>query len=188
MFERTLTGYGYAIKEDPLISAFKAIIFHGRNSDWQKVGDEIQSITDRINDIYTAFNIDLLPQIKQSILQRDFQGLTNKMANLVFHAIREKFHYNAQEKLKIFIRAKVRLRLAEEYYTTLLAGNVKCYDIRHKTAIHEKIYHSFVLARNTLGSRGFFGSGAIEPDVNEFEELTNEIESLLLQVFPYFEK
>jgi hypothetical protein len=109
------------------------------------------------------------------------------MANVVFLAIREKFYYNHQEKLEIFIRAKVRLRLAEEYYVTMLAGNVRDYDVRHKTRLHESIYNKFVKARDTLGSMGFLGAGALKPDVKEFETLTKEIEALLLTAFPYFE-
>jgi hypothetical protein len=109
------------------------------------------------------------------------------MANLVFLAIREKFYYNLQEKLEVYIHAKVRLRMADEYYTCLLAGNVKEYDVRHKTSLDEGVYNRFVKARDTLGSMGFLGAGAVKPDVDKFRALTREIESLLLKAFPYFE-
>lgn len=33
---------------------------------------------------------------------------------------------------------------------------------------------------------GFFGAGAIQPDVKEFEILTKEIENILCMAFPYF--
>ena len=60
------------------------------------------------------------------------------------------------------------------------------YDVRHKTILHEDIYQRFVKARGTLGSMGFFGAGAMQPDVKEFEILTKEIENLLFRAFPYF--
>src|SRR5574340_435758 len=107
-------GYGYAKEEDPLIKVFKAVIFYGRQANWSKVTTEINSINDRIEDIHRIFKIDFKPRIDQSIQQQDFHALVNQMANLVFLAIREKFYYNRQEKLEIFIRSKVRLRLAEE--------------------------------------------------------------------------
>lgn len=180
-------GYGYMQDEDPLIKVFKAIILYGRQDNWPKVTAEVTSINDRFTDIYKIFKIDFKLQIDRAVQRKDFQTLANKMANVVFLAIREKFYYNHQEKLEIFIRAKVRLRLAEEYYVTVLAGNVRDYDVRHKTGLHESIYKKFVKARDTLGSMGFLGAGALKPDVKEFETLTNEIEALLLTAFPYFE-
>lgn len=185
---QTITnGYGYIKDEDPLIKACKAIILYGRQDNWPKVTAEVTSINDRFTDIYKIFKIDFKSQIDHAIQMKDFQTLANKMANVVFLAIREKFFYNHQEKLEIFVRAKVRLRLAEEYYVTVLAGNVRDYDVRHKTSLHESIYSKFVRARDTLGSMGFLGAGALKPDVKEFETLTNEIASLLLTAFPYFE-
>lgn len=180
-------GYGYAREEDPLIQAFRAIIFYGRQANWPKVTTEVSSLSDRITDIHKIFNIDFKPRIEYAVQQQDFQAVVNQMANLVFLAIREKFYYNCQERLEIFIRSKVRLRLAEEYYMTLLAGNVREYDIRHKTTLHESIYSRFVNARSTLGSMGFLGAGAVKPKVKDFEILAKEIEGLLLQAFPYFE-
>ncbi len=181
------SGYGYAREEDPLIKVFKAIILHGRQANWPKVTVEVKGINDRFADIYKIFKIDFKPRIEDAIRQNDFQTLANQIANFVFFAICEKFYYNRQEKLEIFVRSKVRLRLAEEYYVTLLAGNVRDYDVRHKTRLHESIYNRFVKARDTLGSMGFLGAGAVKPDVKEFETLTKEIEALLLKAFPYFE-
>jgi hypothetical protein len=180
-------GYGYAKEEDPLIKVFKAIILYGRQSDWPKVATEVNSISDRIRDVYRIFKIDLKPQIDRAIQQQDFQTLARTMANLIFLAIREKFYYNRREALEIFIRSKVRLRIAEEYYTILLAGNVRDYDARHNTSLHESIHNRFVKARDTLGSAGFFGAGSVKPNVKEFDALTREIEALLLKAFPYFE-
>ena len=185
--QNVVCGYGYAKEEDPLIKAFKDIIYYGRQADWSKVSTGVNSISDRVKDVNTIFKIDLSPRINHAIQNQDFQTLANQMANLVFLAIREKFYYNRQEKLEIFIRSKVRLRLAEEYYTTLLAGNVRDYDIRHKTALHDSIYNRFVKARDTIGSMGFLGAGAVKPNVNDFKILTKEIETFLLKVFPYFE-
>src|SRR5574337_494138 len=152
-------GYGYAKEEDPLIKVFKDVILYGRQADWSKVTTEVNSISDRTTDIYKIFKIDIKPRIDHAIQQQDFQALANQMANLVFLAIREKFYYNRKEELEIFVRSKVRLRLAEEYYITLLAGNVRDYDVRHKTNVHESIYSRFVKARDTLGSMGFLGAG-----------------------------
>ena len=153
--QNVVCGYGYAKEEDPLVKAFKDIIYYGRQADWSKVSTGVNSISDRIKDVNKIFKIDLSPRINHAIQNQDFQTLANQMANLIFLAIREKFYYNRQEKLEIFIRSKVRLRLAEEYYTTLLAGNVRDYDIRHKTALHDSIYNRFVKARDTIGSMGF---------------------------------
>lgn len=185
--QNSALGYGYAEEEDPLIKTFKAVILYGRQADWPKVATAVNSISDRIIDIHKIFKTDLHPMIEHAIQHQDFQTLANQMANLVFFAIREKFYYNQQERLEIFVRSKVRLRLAEEYYLKLLAGNVREYDIRHKTRLHEGIYARFVKARDTLGSAGFLGTGAVKPKVKDFETLTKEIEALLLQAFPYFE-
>lgn len=180
-------GYGYAREEDPLIKSFKAVISCARDADWPKVVVEINGIADRIEDIHKIFKVDLKPWIDQSIRSQHFQSLANQMANLVFLALCEKFYYNSREELEIFARSRVRLRLAEEYYTLLLSGNVRDYDARHKTHLHEDIYSRFVKVRETLGSAGFLGAGAIKPDLNGFKALTKEIETLLLKVFPYFE-
>lgn len=185
--QNSASGYGYAKEEDPLVKVFKAIILYGRQSEWSKVAVEINSISDRTADIYKIFKIDLKPRIEYAVQQQNFQDLVNYMANLVFLAIREKFYYNRKEKLEIVVRSKVRLRLAEEYYTILLAGNVRDYDVRHNTRFHEGIYTRFVKARDTLGSTGFLGAGAIKPKEKEFDALTGEIETLLVKVFPYFE-
>lgn len=187
LFKKDAHGYGYAREEDPLIKVFKSIIFYGRQSNWSKVAVEVNTINDRITDVYKIFTIDLKPRIESAVQQKDFQVLANHMANLIFLAIREKFYYNRREKLEIFTRSKVRLRLAEEYYLTLLAGNVRNYDARHKTNLHEEIYNRFVKARSTLGSMGFLGTGAVKPVLKDFEIITREIEALLLQAFPYFE-
>ncbi|OHC06650.1 MAG: hypothetical protein A3J92_02920 [Planctomycetes bacterium RIFOXYC2_FULL_41_27] len=185
--QNVVCGYGYAKEEDPLIKVFKNIIYYGRQADWPRVSTEVNSIHDRIADIRNIFKIDLGIRINQAIHDQDFQTLANQMANLVFLAIREKFYYNRQEKLEIFVRSKVRLRLAEEYYTALLAGNVRDYDIRHKTALHDGIYNRFVNARDAIGSMGFLGTGAVKPNLHGFETLTKEIETLLIRAFPYFE-
>ncbi len=185
--QNSVYGYGYAREEDPLIKSFKAVIFYGRQANWPKVTAEINDIADRIEDIHKIFKVDLKPRIDHSIQAQDFQSLANQMANLVFLAIGEKFYYNHREGLEIFTRSTVRLRLTEEYYSLLLSGNVRNYDARHKTHVHEDVYNRFVKARETLGSMGFLGAGAVKPDLNGFKTLTKEIETLLLKVFPYFE-
>lgn len=179
-------GYGYQQKDDPLIKVFKAVVLYGRQGDWKNVGKEINLIRDRFEDIRKLFGTDFYPRIDGAIQQKDFQNLANNLANFVFFAIREKFYYNLSEKLEIFIRSKVRLRLAKEYYVTLLAGNVRNYDARHQTSLHDSIYDKFDEAKKSLGSIGFFGAGAIKPDVKRFKKLTLEIEALLLQAYPYF--
>lgn len=84
--QNVVCGYGYA-KEDPLIKVFKDIIYYGRQSDWPRVSTEVNSIHDRIADIYNIFKIDLgiRININQAIQDQDFQTLANQMA------IREKF-------------------------------------------------------------------------------------------------
>lgn len=180
-------GYGYKREEDPLITSFKAIIFHGKQDNWSMVRSEIEKINDRINDLNTIFNINFNPLFTITIQEQNFRNLCNQMATLVFFAIKEKFYYNQKENLEIFVRAKVRLRLAEEYYSTLLSGNVLAYDERHATSLHKEIIERFAGLRNTIGSTGFLGAGAKEPNVYEFNRIANEIESLLLKAFPYFD-
>lgn len=180
-------GYGYKRNEDPLITVFKSIIFHGRNNDWSKVESDINTISDRIDDVKNLFDIDLRPKLDAGLAQHNFQEVIKTMANLVFLAMREKYYWNLDEKLQKFTRSKVRLRLAEEYYTTLLAGNVRKYDKLNDTEIHDEIFIKFKEARKTLGSIGFLGAGAVSPRPEEFELITREIEKKLLIVFPYFE-
>lgn len=179
-------GYGYARAEDPLIKVFKAVIFHGKKSDWKKVEKEVESISDRFEDVRVIFGIDLRPMVDEAIRRQDLQALARLMANLVFLAIKEKHYYNNLENLEILERSKVRLRIAEEYYTMLLAGNVMGYDRRHGSRFHERIVDLFARARPTLGSLGFFGAGGVEPRPKEFDKLATEIELILLKVFPYF--
>ncbi|MFQ5714078.1 MAG: hypothetical protein ACE5GU_08610 [Candidatus Scalinduaceae bacterium] len=180
-------GYGYKRNEDPLITVFKSVIFYGRKGDWAKVESDINSISDRIDDVKTLFDVDLRPKLDAGLAQHNFQEVIKAMANLVFFAMREKYYWNLDEKLQKFTRAKVRLRLVEEYYTTLLAGNVRKYDKLNDTKIHDEIFSKLKEARKTLGSLGFLGAGAVSPKPKEFEMITKEIEEKLLIVFPYFE-
>lgn len=182
----TAWGYGYARNEDPLLTVFKAVIFYGKESDWNRVKKEVDSISDRFEDVRVIFDIDLKPMVDEAVEKQDLQELAKLMANFVFLAIKEKHYYNSQENLNILIRSKVRLRIAEEYYTSLLAGNVMGYDRRHGTHLHDSIMDAFVRARPTLGSLGFLGAGGAEPNPEEFDKLATEIEMALLQAFPYF--
>lgn len=182
-----LWAYGYEQNEDPLLKVFKAVIYYGKASDWKRVQKEVDSIADRFEDIRRLFGTDLKPKVDESIRNNNLQEAAKLMANLVFLAIREKFYWNHQERLAIYIRSKVRLRLAEEYYTTLLAGNVMEYDRRHGTSLHDKIIKSFHDAHLSLGSVGFFGAGSIEPRPAEFDHLAKDIATALLQAFPYFD-
>ena len=94
---KTVYSYGYKREEDPLITTFKAIIFHGKQDNWQMVQNEIENITDRINDINALFNIDFKPLFTVTVREQDFRNLCNQMATLVFFAIKEKFYYNKKE-------------------------------------------------------------------------------------------
>jgi hypothetical protein len=180
-------GYGYKRNEDPLITVFKSVIFYGKKSDWVKVKSDINSIRDRIDDVKALFGVDLWPKFDAGLGQQNFQEVVNAMANLTFLAIREKYYWNLTESLQKYTKAKVRLRLAEEYYTTLLLGNVRRYDKLYGTKFHDEIFNKFNEAKRTLGSLGFLGAGAVGPKPKEFEMITKEIEKKLLVVFPYFE-
>lgn len=184
---RASVGYGYKRNEDPLITVFKSVIFYGKRGDWEKVRSDINSIRDRINDVKTIFGVDLWPKFDVGLEQQNFQEVVIAMANLTFLAIREKYYWNLTEGLQNFTKAKVRLRLAEEYYTTLLSGNVRKYDKLNGTEIHDEIFNKFAEAKKTLGSLGFLGAGAVSPKPKEFETITKEIEKKLLKVFPFFE-
>ncbi len=184
---RSSIGYGYKRNEDPIITVFKSVIFYGSKDDWSRVEADINNISDRVDDIRNLFDVDLRPRLEAGIFKHNFQEVIKGMANLVFIAIREKFYWNLTENLRIFGRANVRLRLAEEYYTMLLSGNVRRYDSFNGTKLHDEIFNKFAEARKTLGSLGFLGAGAVSPRPNEFLIITKEIEQKLLLVFPYFE-
>ncbi len=183
---RSSVGYGYKRNEDPIIAVFKSVIFHGRKDDWARVEADIDTISDRTDDVRNLFEVDLRPLLVTGISEHKFQEVIKAMANLVFLAIREKFYWNHAENLRMFRRANVRLRLAEEYYTLLLSGNVRRYDSLNGTKLHDELFSKFVEARKTLGSLGFLGAGAVSPRPDEFLEITKEIEEKLLLVFPYF--
>ncbi len=187
IYQRTSAGYGYRRNEDPLITVFKSVIFNGKKNDWAKVGADIDTISDRIEDVKNIFEVDLRPKLDAGLARRDIQEVIKVMANLVFLAMREKYYWNISEDLQMFTKAKVRLRLAEEYYTLLLSGNVRSYDKRNGTKFHDEIFNKFIEAGGTLGSAGFLGAGAIRPRPNEFGKITKEVEHRLLIVFPYFE-
>ncbi len=180
-------GYGYKRSDDPIITVFKSVIFYGKKSDWERIKADIDTISDRIDDVKNVFAVDLRPGLNAGLSQHDFQGVVKVMANLVFLAIKEKYYWNISEGLRMFTRAKVRLRLADEYYTLLLSGNVRKYDIQNGTKYHDEIFNKFTEARNTLGSIGFLGAGAVSPRLKDFESVTKDIEQKLLIVFPYFE-
>ena len=180
-------GYGYKKNDDPIITVFKSVIFYGKRSDWERINTDIDTISDRIDDVKNIFAVDLRPELNAGLSQHDFQKVVKVMANLVYLTIKEKYYWNISEGLRMFTRAKVRLRLAGEYYTLLLSGNVRKYDKLNGTKYHDEIFNKFTEARNTLGSIGFLGAGAVSPRLKEFETVTKDIEQKLLIVFPYFE-
>jgi len=186
--QKSSDGYGYKRNDDPIITVFKSVVFYGKKSDWVRVKADIDTISDRVDDVKNIFAVDLRPRLNAGLSQHNFQEVIKAMANLVFLAIREKFHWNSSEGLRMFTRAKVRLRLADEYYTLLLSGNVRRYDKLNGTKFHDEIFNNFTEARKTLGSLGFLGAGAVSPRPREFERITKEIEQKLLIVFPYFER
>ena len=180
-------GYGYKKNDDPIITVFKSVIFYGKRSDWERINTDIDTISDRIDDVKNIFAVDLRPELNAGLSQHDFQKVVKVMANLVYLTIKEKYYWNISEGLRMFTRAKVRLRLAGEYYTLLLSGNVRKYDKLNGTKYHDEIFNKFTEARNTLGSTGFLGAGAVSPRLKDFETVTKDIEQKLLIVFPYFE-
>ncbi len=111
----TSEGYGYKKNDDPIITAFKSVIFYGKKSDWDRIKGDIDTISDRIDDVKNIFAVDLRPGLNVGLFQHDFQKVVKVMANLVFLAIKEKYHWNISEGLRMFTRAKIRLRLADEY-------------------------------------------------------------------------
>jgi len=180
-------GYGYKKNDDPIITVFKSVIFYGKKSDWERINTDIDTISDRIDDVKNIFAVDLRPELNAGLSQHDFQKVVKVMANLVYLTIKEKYYWNISEGLRMFTRAKVRLRLAGEYYTLLLSGNVRKHDKLNGTKYHDEIFNKFTEARNTLGSTGFLGAGAVSPKLKDFEIVTKDIEQKLLIVFPYFE-
>ncbi len=180
-------GYGYKKNEDPLITAFKSVIFNSKRDDWDRVKSTIDTISDRIDDVNNIFAVNLRPRLNDGLYQHDFQEVIKVTANLVFLALREKNYWNLTEGLRMFSRAKVRLRIADEYYTLLLSGNVRKYDKLNGTQYHEDIFNKFAEAGKMLGSIGFLGAGAVSPRPEEYERITMEIEQKLLIVFPYFQ-
>ncbi|MGR3220054.1 MAG: hypothetical protein ACUZ8H_09600, partial [Candidatus Anammoxibacter sp.] len=108
----TLFAYGYKRDEDPLIKVFKEVVYYGKKSDWVQIAKQIDTISDRVNDVRVIFHEDLAQGLNDAINNHDFQGFIKCMANLVFMAMREKFYWNRSEKLTIHLKAKVRLRLA----------------------------------------------------------------------------
>ena len=180
-------GYGYKKNDDPIITVFKSVIFYGKKSDWERINTDIDTISDRIDDVKNIFAVDLRPELNAGLSQHDFQKVVKVMANLVYLTIKEKYYWNISEGLRMFTRAKVRLRLAGEYYTLLLSGNVRKYDKLNGTKYHDEIFNKFTEARNTLGSTCFLGAGAVRPKLKDFEIVTKDIEQKLLIVFPYFE-
>ena len=180
-------GYGYGRNEDPVITVFKSVIFYGKKDDWARVESDTDTISDRIEDVQNLFEVNLKPKLDAGISQHNFQEVIKVMANLVFLAMREKYYWSLTEDLRMFTRANVRLRLAEEYYTLLLSGNVRRYDKLNVTKFHDEIFNKFSEAKKSLGSIGFLGAGAVSPRPKAFERITKEIEQRLLIVFPYFE-
>jgi len=79
---RVSVGYGYKRNEDPLITVFKSIIFHGKKNDWARVASGIESINDRINDVKVIFDVDLKSKFDAALAQHNFLEVVNVISSI----------------------------------------------------------------------------------------------------------
>ncbi len=181
-------GYGYQREEDPLLKAFKDALVHARKGDWDEVARDVEGLRWQVDELKGDVRVDFSGPLAEAVESRDPQRLAGALANLVYLALLQKFHWNDQEAIADYQKAKARLYSAEVYYVDVLDGNVNRIDRRDGTRRSERIKELLRVARKTLGSPGLFGAGSKPADPDAFRAATGEIRRLLGEAFPAFVK
>lgn len=181
-------AYGYSRSADPLIKSFKSAVRATRKDDWSTVQSEFKAVKWQLEELKGDVKVDFSEILKGSIDKKDKRLTIIRWVNLIYLALKQKFHWNNEEKLQDFQKAKARLAAAKFYYEVALAGNVRRYDKSKKTTLHSTILKLFDQLRGQLGRPAVLGTKSIAADPIAFKKDTAILLSKLKQVFPYFEQ
>lgn len=119
----TQTTYGYRRGEDPLVRHLRALVAHSREGTWDHAATDLEELLPPLRDVKELFGVDLRPELEHAVASKDVSEVLEGSVRLIILAILEKFVSNEREELDDRPRGKERLRIAEEYYTTVLSGN-----------------------------------------------------------------
>lgn len=188
-------AYGYTREEDPLLKAFQVAVRSAREGDLPAAKAQVERVKWQTDELKSPadLKLDFAPRLAAAHDAGATEArVVEAWANLVYLALLQKFHWNLQEELKDYHKAKARLDSAQAYYELALAGNVKEDDRRRREqdpkapSRHEDVVRQLEKARQALGTPGLFGVGAKPPDPAAFREATVRIAGHLNAVFPSF--
>lgn len=188
--------YGYTREDDPLVQAFRAAVEAARGGDLEAAHKQVERVQWQVDELKAEndLRVDLGPTLARAHQgsEASAEAAVQAWVNLVYLAVLQKFHWDLQEKLEDYHKARARLDAAQTYYELALAGNLKEDDRRRREADpqapsrHEDVLASFKAAREALGSPGLFGVGARAPDLEAFRKATLRIAGHLNAVFSGF--
>ncbi|MEZ6187158.1 MAG: hypothetical protein R3F62_19375 [Planctomycetota bacterium] len=188
-------GYGYGSEDDPLLLTFRKAATAAQGGDLGPARALLPEVQWQVEELRAKddLGLDVEPMLRQAHGPNATPaGALQAWANLLYLGMLQKFHWNLQEKLADYHKARARLESAAAYYEAALAGNVRQDDARRKAADpaapsrHADITAQFTAARTALGSPGLFGAGQRPPDVPAFEAAVRRIVGHLNAVFPTF--
>jgi hypothetical protein len=186
-------GYGYTREEDPLLRAFEAAVRAARAGDFGTATAQVDVVRWQTDELKGDVRVDFGPSLRKAHGEGATEaGIVQAWANLVYLALLQKFHWNLQESLADYHKARPRLEAAQAYYEAALAGNVRRHDEERRKldprapSRHDDIVARFAAARQALGSPGLFGSGARPADPAAFRAAVVGIAGHLRAVFPGF--
>jgi len=186
-------GYGYTREEDPLLRAFEAAVRAARAGDFAAATAQVEAVRWQTDELKDDVRVDFGPPLRKAHAEgATAAGIVQAWANLVYLALLQKFHWNLQERLGEYHKARPRLEAVQAYYEAALAGNVRRHDEERRKvdpkapSRHDDILARFAAARQALGSPGLFGSGARAPDPAAFRTAVVGIAGHLRAVFPGF--
>ncbi len=181
-------GYGYKKEEDPLVLGVKQAISAARKNQHDQVAATVKTLEWQVRELRDDVRVDMKPVIDAALATKDVRRIGYALTELVFHATRQKFHWNQAEKLADHARARARLQAARFYYDEILSHAVRRADAMLKKKRHEAILVHFEQLRSATGSPGLFGAGKRPPDLPKYSKASADVESLLREVYPEFRK
>jgi len=176
--------YGYRQGEDPFVRHVRALVAGARDGAWADAASALEQLGPFVGEVRDLYDVDPGSRIAAAIESRDLAAVLSGIVELTALSILGKLHHNEQEELRDRTRAKDRLRRAEEYYGTILAGNVRRDDRGRETKRDERIRVAFQAARHALGSPGVLGIGGWDPDPAAFREAAATLRTELRAAFP----
>lgn len=179
-------AYGYSRADDPLLKSFRLVVVAARKADWAAVSKETKVVGWQLVELKTDLRVDFAPRLQAAERSQKARAVIVAWANLVYLGLRQKFHWNLNEKLADFRKSRSRLVAARYYYEVVLAGNVRRYDRARKSTLHTEILALFDRARSQIGRPALFGSSSVAAEPAAFRETTRLLLAKLRRAFPYF--